>query len=97
MIRMILRDLLKHFNIEESFPEYLLEQSFNKVFLDGELSKSDNNYKIVVKTRQDVTHQLFLKPGEDYPVIVLSELPNGLLNGMKFGLTEDDVAYINEL
>jgi hypothetical protein len=97
MIKMILRDLLKHFNIEESFPEYLLEQSFNKVFLDGELSKSDNNYKIVVKTRQDVTHQLFLKPGEDYPVIVLSELPNGLLNGMKFGLTEDDVAYINGL
>ena len=94
---MILRDLLKHFNIEESFPDYLLEQSFNKVFLDGELSKSDNNYKIVVKTRQDVTHQLFLKPGEDYPVIVLSELPNGLLNGMKFGLTEDDVAYINGL
>ena len=94
---MILRDLLKHFNIEESFPEYLLEQSFNKVFLDGELSKSDNNYKIVVKTRQDVIHQLFLKPDEDYPVIVLSELPSGLLNGMKFGLTEDDVAYINGL
>ena len=94
---MILRDLLKHFDIEESFPDYLLEQSFNKVFLDGELSKSDNNYKIVVKTRQDVIHQLFLKPGEDYPVIVLSELPNGLLNGMKFGLTEDDVAYINGL
>ena len=94
---MILRDLLKHFDIEESFQEHLLEQSFNKVFLDGELSKSDNNYKIVVTTRQDVTHQLFLKPGEDYPVIVLSELPNGLLNGMKFGLTEDDVAYINGL
>ena len=97
MIRMILRDLLKHFNIEESFPEHLLEQSFNKVFLDGELSKSDNSYKIVVKTRQDVIHQLFLKPDEDYPVIVLSELPSGLLNGMKFGLTEDDVAYINGL
>ncbi|WP_406536793.1 hypothetical protein [Methanobrevibacter sp.] len=97
MIKMILRDLLKHFNIEESFPEYLLEQSFNKVFLDGELSKSDNTYKIAVTTRQDVTHQLFLRPGEDYPVIVLSELPNGLLNGMKFGLSEDDVAYINEL
>ena len=94
---MILRDLLKHFDIEESFPDYLLEQSFNKVFLDGELSKSDNNYKIVVKTRQDVIHQLFLKPDEDYPIIVLSELPNGLLNGMKFGLTEDDVAYINGL
>ena len=94
---MILRDLLKHFDIEESFPDYLLEQSFNKVFLDGELSKSDNNYKIVVKTRQDVIHQLFLKPDEDYPVIVLSELPSGLLNGMKFGRTEDDVAYINKL
>ena len=94
---MILRDLLKHLDIEESFPDYLLEQSFNKVFLDGELSKSDNNYKIVVKTRQDVIHQLFLKPDEDYPVIVLSELPSGLLNGMKFGLTEDDVAYINGL
>lgn len=97
MIKMILRDLLKHFNIEESFPKYLLEQSFNKVFLDGKLSKNDNTYKIAVTTRQDVTHQLFLRPGEDYPVIVLSELPNGLLNGMKFGLSEDDVAYINEL
>ncbi len=94
---MILEDLLKHFNIEESFPDYLLEQSFNKVFLDGDLSKIDNNYKIVVKTRQDVTHQLFLKPDEEYPVIVLSELPNDQLNGMKFGLTEDDVAYINKL
>ena len=94
---MILEDLLKHFNIEESFPDYLLEQSFNKVFLDGDLSKIDNNYKIVVKTRQDVTHQLFLKPDEEYPVIVLSELPNGQLNGMKFGLTEDDVVYINKL
>ena len=94
---MILKDLLDYFNIDESFPDYLLEQSFNKVFLDGDLSKTDNNYKIVVKTRQDVTHQMFLRPGDDYPVIILSVLPNGLLNGMKFGLTEDDVAYISEL
>lgn len=94
---MILRDLLKHFNIEESFPDYLLEQPFNKVFLDGEVSKSENNYKIAVTTRQDVTHQMFLRPGEDYPVIILSELPNGKSNGMKFGLTEDDVAYISKL
>lgn len=94
---MILKDILDHFDINESFPDYLLEQSFNKVFLDGDLSKTDNNYKIVVKTRQNVTHQMFLKPNEDYPVIILSELPNGLLNGMKFGLTEDDVAYINKL
>lgn len=97
MIQMILKDILDHFDINESFPDYLLEQSFNKVFLDGDLSKTDNNYKIVVKTRQNVTHQMFLKPNEDYPVIILSELPNGLLNGMKFGLTEDDVAYINKL
>ena len=97
MIKMILRDLLKHFNIEESFPEYLLEQSFNKVFLDGELSKSDNTYKIAVTTRQDVTHQMFLKPDEDYPVIILSELPTGKLNGMKFGRTEGDVKYISQL
>ena len=97
MIQMILKDILEYFDINESFPDYLLEQSFNKVFLDGDLSKTDNNYKIVVKTRQNVTHQMFLKPNEDYPVIILSELPNGLLNGMKFGLTEDDVAYINKL
>ena len=97
MIQMILKDLLEYFNIEESFPDYLLEQSFNKVFLDGDFSKENNNYKIVVKTRQGVTHQMFLNPNEDYPVIILSELPNGLLNGMKFGRTEDDVAYINKL
>lgn len=97
MIKMILEDLLRHFNIEESFPDYLLKQSFNKVFLDGELSQTDNSYKIAVKTRQDVTHQLFLKPYEAYPVVVLSQLPNGQLNGMKFGLEEGDVAYINKL
>lgn len=97
MIRMILKDILDYFDIEESFPDYLLEQSFNKVFLDGDFSKEGNNYKIVVKTRQDVTHQMFLKPNEDYLVIILSELPNGLLNGMKFGRTKDDVVYINKL
>ena len=96
-LKMILKDLLEHFDIEESFPDYLLEQSFNEVFLDGDLSKSDNNYKIVVKTRQDVIHQMFLKPAEDYPVIIMSELPNGSLNGMKFGQSEDDVSYISEL
>ena len=97
MIEMILKDLLEYFDIEESFPDYLLEQTFNKIFLDGDLSKSDNNYMIVVKTRQDVTHQMFLKPDEEYPVIIMSELPNGSLNGMKFGRSEDDVKYVNEL
>lgn len=94
---MILKDILNHFNIEENFPDYLLEQTFNKVFLDGELSRDNNQYKIVVKTRQNVIHQMFLKPYEEYPIIIMSELPNGKLNGMKFGQTEQDVLYINKL
>lgn len=97
MIKLILRELLEYFNINESFPDYLLNQSFNKVFLEGNLSKQNETYKIVVKTRQDVTHQIFLKPDEEYPLIVLSELPNGSLNGMKFGQNENDVVYINQL
>lgn len=97
MIRMIFQELLEYFNIEESFPDYLLDQTFNQVFLDGELSKIDNHYKIVVTTRQDVTHQMFIKPQEDYPVVIMSILPNGNLNGMKFGQTKDDVEYINKL
>ena len=97
MIRLIFRELLDYFNIDESFPDYLQDQTFNKVFLDGDLSKEGKNYKIAVKTRQDVTHQMFLKPDEDYPVIILSELPTGKLNGMKFGRTNDDVKYISQL
>lgn len=94
---MIFKELLEYFNIEESFPDYLLDQTFNKVFLDGEFTKEANSYKIAVTTRQNVTHQMFIKPEEAYPVIILSELPNGSLNGMKFGQTEDDVKYINKL
>jgi hypothetical protein len=94
---MIFQEVLEYFNIEESFPDYLLEQTFNQVFLDGELSKIDNHYKIVVTTRQDVTHQMFIKPQDDYPVVIMSILPNGNLNGMKFGQTKDDVKYINKL
>lgn len=94
---MIFNDLLKHFNIQEEFPQYLLNQRLNDVFLDGELFKIDKNYKIVVKTRQNVTHHLFIKPNDECPLIVLSELPNGSLNGMKFGLIDGDVTYINKL
>ncbi len=97
MIKLILKDLLNYFNINESFPDYLLNQTFNEVFLEGNLTKNENNYKIVVKTRQGVIHQMILKPNEEYPIIIMSELPNGSLNGMKFGQSENDVAYINEL
>ena len=94
---MIFKDLLKHFDIEGEFPDYLLGQTFNEVFLEGELSRVANSYKIEVTTRQGVTHQMFIKPSEAYPVTIMSVLPNGSLNGMKFGITADDVSYINKL
>ena len=94
---MILKDLLNHFDIEDNLPDYLLEQSFNEVFLDGDFSKTDNNYNIAVKTRQNVIHQMFIRPGDEYPVVIMSELPNGNLNGMKFGQSQGDVKYINNL
>ncbi len=97
MIRMILKDLMIHFSIDEDLPEYLLNQTFNKVFLDGKLAKEGNTYEIAVTTRQDVTHHLFIKPGEEFPVIVLSELPTGLLNGMKFSQNESVGIPINKL
>ena len=94
---MILKDLLSHFEIAGEFPEYLYEQTFNEVFLDGELSCEDNRYMIVITTRQDVTHQMFLNPSDEFPVVILSKLPNGLLNGMKFGRVKGQVTYINDL
>lgn len=94
---MLFKDLIDHFDIQGDFPDYLLEQTFNPIFLDGDFSKLDNNYKIVVTTRQNVTHQMFIKPDDDYPITIMSELPNGSLNGMKFGRTVDDVAYVNKL
>ena len=94
---MIFSELLNHFKIDEEFPEYLLDQTFNDVFIDGNLSKIDENYKIVIKKRQNVINQMFIKPNDAHPVTILSKLPNGLLNGMKFGRTRDDVTYINKL
>ncbi len=94
---MILKDLLEHFGIEADLPQYLLDQPFNEVFLEGDISRNANDCKIEVTTRQDVTHQLFISPGGDYPVTVMSVLPNGSLNGMKFGRSEGDVKYISEL
>lgn len=97
MKKMILRDLLNHFEIEDNLPDYLLNQSFNQVFLDGKLTEKDEGYEIVVRTRQDVTHQMLISPGEEFPVIIISELPNGLLNGMKFPKYESAGIPINKL
>ena len=94
---MIFKDLLNHFNIDESFPDYLLDESFNEVFLDGDLSKTDDAYKIEIKTRQDVIHTMYLNPDDDFPVKVMSVLPNGKLNGIKFGQTKDDLTFVNKL
>ena len=94
---MFLREILDYFNIQENLPDHLLTQTFNKVFLDGKLSKKGNNYKIVVKTRQNVTHMMFIKPNEEFPLIIMSELPNGLLNGMKFGRSVGEEIPINKL
>ena len=94
---MILKDLLDYFNIEDNLPDYLLEQPFNEVFLDGDFEKTDDTYKIEVTTRQDVTHQMFIRPEDEFPLIIMSVLPNGNLNGMKFGQNKGDVTYINEL
>ena len=94
---MILKDLIDYFNIEDNLPDYLLEQPFNEVFLDGDFEKTDDTYKIEVTTRQDVTHQMFIRPEDEFPLTIMSVLPNGNLNGMKFGQNKGDVTYINEL
>lgn len=94
---MILKDILNHFNIEVVLPDYLLNQTFNEVFLDGDFTIEEDDYKIVVKTRQNVTHQMFIRHDGEFPVIIMSELPNGLLNGMKFPRTESAGIPISEL
>lgn len=94
---MILKDLLDYFDIDEELPEYLLNQTFNEIFLDGTLEIKDDKYKIAVKTRQDVIHQMYIMPNEEFPVIILSQLPNGLLNGMKFGQNLGEEIPINKL
>ena len=94
---MILKNLLNHFHIDVELPDYLLDESFNEIFKDGDLSKKYNSFEISIKTRQNVTHHMFINSDEEYPLIIISELPNGSLNGMKFGQSKGDVKYINEL
>ena len=94
---MILNDLLDYFNIEDNLPDYLLKHPFNEVFLDGDLTMDGNNYMIEVTTRQNVTHQMHIRPNDEFPVIIMSKLPNGNLNGMKFGQNEGDEKFVDDL
>ena len=94
---MILKDLLDYFNIEDNLSDYLLKHPFNEVFLDGDLTMDGNNYMIEVPTRQNVTHQMHIRPKDEFPVIIMSKLPNGNLNGMKCGQNDGDEKFIDEL
>ena len=91
---MILKDLLAYFDINVDLPEYLYEESFNEVFMKGELSKANNVYKIVIKTQKEVIHTMIIDSDSDFPVIISFELPNGAKNGIKFGKNKDDLKYI---
>ena len=91
---MILKELLTHFNIEVSLPQYLYEETFNEVFLKGELSKEANKYKIIAETQKDVTHTMIIDSNSDYPVTISSLLPNGKTNGISFGEKKGDLKFI---
>ena len=91
---MILRELLDYFEIDVVLPEYLYGHQFNEVFLKGNLSKKGNSYNITVETRKDVTHTMIIAPGDAYPVVISSMLPNGKTNGTKFGQSEEDLLFI---
>ena len=90
---MILKDLLTHFNIEVSLPDYLYEETFNEVFMKGEVSKTADTYKIIIETQKDVTHTMIINQNSDYPVVISSLLPNGRKNGIKFGQIKGDLKF----
>ena len=91
---MILKELLDYFGIEVDLPEYLYEETFNEVFLEGTLVKTENTYKITIKTRKDVIHSMIINLDDDYPVTVSSLLPNGKTNGIRFGQNQGDLIFI---
>lgn len=91
---MILKDLLTYFNLDIELPMYLYEESFNEVFLEGNLVKKENTYEITIKTRKDVIHTMIINLLDDYPLTIISTLPNGKSNGTKFGKTKDDLKFI---
>lgn len=94
---MILKDLLDYFNLEVSLPKYLYDESFNEVFKKGDLYEINNTYKITIKTQKNVIHTMIIDSNNEFPVIILSELPNGRTNGCKFGQSEGDLVYIHHL
>jgi hypothetical protein len=94
---MILKDLMDYFDITANLTDYLLKHPFNEVFLDGDLTMDGNDYMIEVTTRQNVTHQMHIRPNDEFPVIIMSKLPNGNLNGMKFGQNEGDEKFVDDL
>lgn len=91
---MKLKDILDYFKIDVDLPEYLYSEEFNDVFLKGNLTKDDNVYRIVIETRKDVIHTICIDPFDDYPVTVISTLPNGKTNGTRFGKAKGDLNFI---
>lgn len=43
---MILRELLNYFKLDIELPAYLYDESFNEVFLKGNLVKKNNSFKL---------------------------------------------------
>ena len=74
---MIFKDVLNHFNIKGDFPDYILNQTFNEVFLEGDLEVNNNSYKISITTRQNVTHQMFIDDSNNQQKITLEQLSAG--------------------
>lgn len=62
--------------------------------MKGNLSKINDIYKIAVKTQKDVIHTMLIDSDDNYPVTILSKLPNGRTNGTKFGQSSSDLVYI---
>ncbi len=91
---MILRELLDYFDIDIDLPPYLYDERFNEVFKEGQLSKINDCYKIVIETRKDVIHTMIINSDDDFPVVISSELPNGAKNGIKFGRSKGELVYI---
>lgn len=91
---MILKELLDYFCIDVDLPSYLYDETFNEVFLKGDLTKVNGTYKIVIETRKDVIHTMIIDSSDEYPVVISSKLPNGKTNGCKFGKSSDDLIYI---